>query len=175
MAATDWQLQEAKARLSELVKSAQQKGPQQITVHGKPAAVMLSQSDYDRLTKDKPSFLAFMRQSALKGVKLDTNVVSELVRTKPSTRVVTWFEQVPDEALHLSVLSLGEIRKGVEKLKASRRRERLRIWLEQDLVEWLGSRLLPIDHAVADRWGILLARVGRPVPAIDSLLAAAGR
>jgi len=98
--------------------------------------------------------------------------VSELVRTKPSDKVVAWFEQVPDEALHLSVLSLGEIRKGVEKLVTSRRREKLRVWLEQDLVDWFGPRLLSIDHAVADRWGILLARTARPVPAVDSLLAA---
>ena len=103
---------------------------------------------------------------------LDTNVVSELVRVKPNNKVVKWFETVPDEALHLSVLSLGEVRKGVEKLKASRRRERLRVWLEQELVEWFGPRLLPVDHAVANRWGILLARIERPVPAIDSLLAA---
>jgi len=103
---------------------------------------------------------------------LDTNVVSELVRPKPNSKVVKWFENVPDEALHLSVLSLGEIRKGVEKLTASRRRERLRVWLEQDLVDWFGPRLMPVDHAVADRWGILLAQVERPVPAIDSLLAA---
>ena len=54
MTETDWQLQEAKARLSELVKSAQHKGPQQITVHGKPAAVVLSRGDYDRLTNEKP-------------------------------------------------------------------------------------------------------------------------
>lgn len=103
---------------------------------------------------------------------LDTNVVSELVRAKPNSKVVKWFEHVPDEALHLSVLSLGEIRKGVEKLTASQRRERLRVWLEQELVEWFGPRLLAVDHAVADRWGILLAQVERPVPAIDSLLAA---
>lgn len=103
---------------------------------------------------------------------LDTNVVSELVRPKPNSKVVKWFAYVPDEALHLSVLSLGEIRKGVEKLTASRRRERLRVWLEQDLVDWFGPRLIPIDRAVADRWGILLAQVERPVPAIDSLLAA---
>ena len=103
---------------------------------------------------------------------LDTNVVSELVRPKPNSKVVKWFAYVPDEALHLSVLSLGEIRKGVEKLTVSRRRERLRVWLEQDLVDWFGPRLMPVDHAVADRWGILLAQVERPVPAIDSLLAA---
>ena len=69
MTATYWQLQEAKARLSELVKTVQQKGPQQITVHGKPAAVVLSCDDYDRLL-GKPSFVALMQQSPLKGVDL---------------------------------------------------------------------------------------------------------
>ena len=82
-----------------------------------------------------------------------------------------WFETVPDAALHLSVLSLGEIRHGVESAPA-RRKEPLRLWLEQDLPTWFGGRLLPITVAVADRWGRLLAEAGRPLPAIDSLLAA---
>ncbi len=82
MTGTDWQLQEAKARLSELVKSAQQKGPQQITVHGKPAAVVLSCTDYDRLTLEKPSFLEFMEQSPLKRTKLN------IERDKSTTREV---------------------------------------------------------------------------------------
>jgi hypothetical protein len=103
---------------------------------------------------------------------LDTNAVSELVRPRPNRRVLSWFQAVPDDALHLSVLTLGEIRKGVEQLRASRRRERLRVWLEQDLTDWFGTRLLPIDNVVADRWGRLLAQAGRPMPAIDSLLAA---
>lgn len=103
---------------------------------------------------------------------LDTNVVSELVRPRPDPRVLAWFAQVPDSALHLSVLTLGEIRKGVEKLADSRRRERIRLWLEQDLPRWFGNRLLPIDVAVADQWRRLLVQARRPVPAIDSLLAA---
>jgi antitoxin Phd len=72
MTETDWQLQEAKARLSELVKSAQSKGPQRITVHGKPAAVVLSRTDYERLIKEKPSFVSFIKQSPLKGMILKT-------------------------------------------------------------------------------------------------------
>lgn len=70
MPVTDWQLQEAKARLSELLKSAQRSGPQQITVRGKPAAVVLSRSDYDRLTAAKPRFVEFIRRSPLKGTRL---------------------------------------------------------------------------------------------------------
>lgn len=103
---------------------------------------------------------------------LDTNLISELVRAKPSGRVVQWFREVPDEALYLSVLTLGEIRKGVERLAAGARREKLRVWLETDLPDWFEDRVLAIDAAVADRWGRLLSEIGRPVPAVDSLLAA---
>ena len=103
---------------------------------------------------------------------LDTNVISELVRPKPAKVVLDWFENIPSEALHISVLTLGEIRKGVEQMPDGVRREKLRLWLEHDLVDWFGTRVLPVDMPVADRWGRLLALVGRPVPSIDSLLAA---
>jgi toxin FitB len=103
---------------------------------------------------------------------LDTNVISELVRTTPDRRVVAWFRGVPDAALHLSVLTLGEIRRGVERLAAGTRREKLRVWLETELPGWFGDRVLTVDAGVADRWGRLLSEVGRPVPAVDSLLAA---
>lgn len=79
---------------------------------------------------------------------------------------------MPDDALYLSVLTLGEIRKGVERFSDSSRREKLRLWLEHDLREWFGPRILSIGPEVADRWGRLLADAGRPVPSIDSLLAA---
>ena len=103
---------------------------------------------------------------------LDTNVISELVRPKPAKSVLVWFENIPSEALHISVLTLGEIRKGVEHMPDGARREKLRLWLEHDLADWFDTRILPVDMAVADRWGRLLALVGRPVPSIDSLLAA---
>lgn len=103
---------------------------------------------------------------------LDTNVISELVRPKPDKNVLQWFAQMPDEALYLSALTLGEIRKGVERMSDLARRERLRVWLEHDLREWFGPRILVIGAEVADRWGRLVADAGRPVPTIDSLLAA---
>ena len=103
---------------------------------------------------------------------LDTNVISELVKPKPDKNVLKWFSHVPDDALYLSVLTLGEIRKGVERISNSSRREKLRLWLEHDLRGWFGPRILPVGPDVADRWGRLLANVGRPVPSIDSLLAA---
>ncbi len=99
-------------------------------------------------------------------------MVSEPARARPSPRVVAWLDSVPGDALFISVLTLGEIRKGVEKLADARRRERLRLWLESDLPGWFGERVLSIDRAVADRWGRLLAEIGRPAPSIDSLLAA---
>jgi toxin FitB len=103
---------------------------------------------------------------------LDTNVISELVKKKPSRRVIRWIDSQPTEELYLSVLSLGEIRKGVTLLEDGVRRNRLVDWLERDLTDWFGDRLLPIDAQVADRWGRLIAQVGRPLPAIDSLIAA---
>jgi predicted nucleic acid-binding protein len=103
---------------------------------------------------------------------LDTNVISELVRPKPAKAVLAWFENIPSEALHISVLTLGEIRKGIENMPDGARREQLRLWLEHELVDWFGSRVLPVDIPVADRWGRLVAQMGRLIPTIDSLLAA---
>lgn len=65
-----WQLQEAKARFSELVRSAATEGPQKITVRGEPAAVVISEKDYARLAREKPRFVEFMRKSPLRGVDL---------------------------------------------------------------------------------------------------------
>lgn len=103
---------------------------------------------------------------------LDTNVVSELARPKPDARVVAWLAGVPDGMLHLSVLSLGELRSGVERLGAGPRKEKMRVWLEHELPDWFESRMLPVSGEVADRWGRLLAGAGRTVSAIDALLAA---
>ena len=103
---------------------------------------------------------------------LDTNVLSELTRLRPAPRVIAWFEETPEDALHVSVLTLGEIRQGVEKLPAGHRKEKLRVWLEQDLPSRFEDRVLPVTVAIADRWGRLVAEIGRPAPAIESLLAA---
>jgi toxin FitB len=103
---------------------------------------------------------------------LDTNVISELVRPRPDAKVIAWFKDAPDDALFLSVLSLGEIRQGVERLTDRKKRERLRVWLETEIPVRFGSRLLAVDAAVADRWGRIVAEIGRPIPAVDALLAA---
>jgi predicted nucleic acid-binding protein len=103
---------------------------------------------------------------------VDTNVLSELVRTRPNQHVVRWFQAVPDEDLYLSVLSLGEVRRGIEQLAPGPRRGKLLAWLVTELPDWFEGRVLPVDLGVADRWGRLLAEAGRPVSAVDALLAA---
>jgi Predicted nucleic acid-binding protein, contains PIN domain len=103
---------------------------------------------------------------------LDTNVLSELRRKQPAPKVVAWVEARPATTLYLSVLTLGEIRRGVEAIPDSARRLALSDWLETELPAFFAGRLLGIDAAVAARRGSLLARAGRPLPAIDSLLAA---
>lgn len=103
---------------------------------------------------------------------IDTNVISELVSSKPNPRVIAWIEQIPVDATYLSVLTLGEIRKGIEAVKDIKRKKKLLIWLEHDLVQMFDRRILAITIEVADRWGRLQSQVKRTLPAIDSLIAA---
>jgi predicted nucleic acid-binding protein len=103
---------------------------------------------------------------------IDTNVLSELRRPQPQQAVLDWFDQHPRRSLYLSVLTLGEIRKGIDKLPAGTRRQALDAWLSQDLPLYFSGRLLTLDAATAQAWGQLCARVQRPLPAIDGLLAA---
>ena len=103
---------------------------------------------------------------------LDTNVLSELRRKAPDAQVQAWLAQRPVATLFLSVLTLGEIRKGIALLADPQRRPRLLDWLETELPAFFSGRILPVDVAVADRWGRVVAEAGRPLPAIDSLLVA---
>lgn len=103
---------------------------------------------------------------------VDTNVLSELRRKAPDPAVRRWFSQRPAGTLYISVLTLGEIRKGIEALADAQRRLVYIDWLQTDLPAFFAGRVLPVDLPVADRWGRLVARAGRPLPAIDSLLVA---
>ena len=111
----------------------------------------------------------------MSGFLLDTNVVSELVKPKPYPNVVQWMEATDENLLYLSVLTLGEIRKGIASLPDGARRVKLESWLDGDLTPRFAGRILEIDQVIADRWGRLsgnaLAR-GNPLPVIDALLAA---
>jgi toxin FitB len=111
----------------------------------------------------------------MSGFLLDTNCVSELVRAKPEPSVLEWMEAADETLLYLSVLTLGEIRKGIALLPQSRRRTHLETWLELELQARFAGRILSVDASIADRWGLLAAeakREGRSLSAIDGLLAA---
>lgn len=103
---------------------------------------------------------------------IDTNVLSELRRKMPNAGVVEWFSRRPTSTLYLSVLTLGELRKGVEGVTDATRRRALLDWLETELPNYFAGRILSVDAQVADRWGRMVAAAGRPMPAVDSLLGA---
>jgi predicted nucleic acid-binding protein len=112
----------------------------------------------------------------MNGFLLDTNVPSEFNRRgEPDQRVKHWLEAADTESLYASVLTLGEIRFGVELLPPSRRRAQLEQWVDRELPEWFEGRILHVDQPIADRWGLLRAQAqmkGRPLSVVDALLAA---
>ncbi|MCU1273855.1 MAG: PilT protein domain protein [Bryobacterales bacterium] len=111
----------------------------------------------------------------MSGFLLDTNCISELVRPKPEPRVMEWIEAADEGMLYLSVLTFGEIRKGLAALPQGKRRTHLETWLEVDLQTRFTGRIMPIDVAIADRWGLIAAEAkkkGKTLSVIDGLLAA---
>jgi len=106
---------------------------------------------------------------------LDTCVISEFTRRQPNERVVRWLSEADEDTLYLSVLSIGEIQHGIERLEDSPRKEDLRHWLENDLILRFDKRILPLDVPTLLVWGELigkLEREGRKLPAFDGLIAA---
>ena len=111
----------------------------------------------------------------MSGFLLDTNVISELIRPRPDAKVADWISSTDENLLSLSVLTFGEIRKGIAALPAAARRARLEAWLDHDLALRFAGRILPVDQPVADRWGRLSAEVASKrmvLPVVDGLLAA---
>jgi predicted nucleic acid-binding protein len=102
---------------------------------------------------------------------LDTNVISEIRRPAPNSSVASWFEGVPGEDLFLSVLVVGEIRQGIERLRVRDPEQAAAFerWLDA-LQQDFRDRLLPVSVAIGDAWGRLNAPA--PLPVVDSLLAA---
>lgn len=106
---------------------------------------------------------------------LDTCVVSELVARRPNPKVVRWIDSIDEACLYLSVITLGEIRKGIAKLADGERKSTLIEWLAEQLLVRFEGRIVPLDAEILLAWGNLtgaLELVGAPMPAIDSLLAA---
>ena len=106
---------------------------------------------------------------------LDTNAVSEWVKPRPNPGLVSWMEEVDEDRTFISVVSLAEIRYGIERMPPGRRRHRLEQWLRDELPLRFESRILSVDTRVAEAWGRTVSRseaAGRPIGAMDAFLAA---
>jgi toxin FitB len=106
---------------------------------------------------------------------LDTNVVSEFAKPQVDAGVNAWLTNADEDRLFLSVVTLAELRRGVVRLSDGVRRRRLDNWLRHDLLARFEGRILPIDAAIADGWGEIVAeREGRGlvISAMDALIAA---
>jgi toxin FitB len=106
---------------------------------------------------------------------LDTNIPSESIRSRPDPKVDAWIHEQDDETLHVSVVTIGELRKGLNLAPQGKRRSELEEWLEKDLIPTFDGRMLPVTKAIAERWGALSAQrqlAGRPLSMADGLIAA---
>jgi predicted nucleic acid-binding protein len=106
---------------------------------------------------------------------IDTCCISELVKKKPNPNVVNWFNDRDELSMYLSVITFGELRKGIEKLPDSKKKKELNRWVKEDLKHRFKNRILNINMEEVDKWGEILATAeknGKPLPAIDSLIAA---
>ena len=106
---------------------------------------------------------------------LDTCVISELVARQPQPSVVEFVDTLDPDEVYLSVITIGEITKGIEKLPKSKRKQELLTWLREDLLIRFDGKMLALDAEILVEWGKLTARLessGRTIPAIDSLIAA---
>jgi predicted nucleic acid-binding protein len=106
---------------------------------------------------------------------LDTNLVSEWTKPRPNPGVVTWLANADEDRVFISVVTIAELRHGVERLAIGRRRKRLNEWIEGELLFRFDERILPIDAATADAWGRIVAHregLGRPIGTMDAFIAA---
>ena len=109
------------------------------------------------------------------GFLLDTNIISELMKPRPNRRLTDWISATAEELLHLSAITIGEVRKGIELLDEGTKRVALQSWLEHDVRVRFAGRILAFDDAVAERWGVIEALAKRQrttLPTIDAQLAA---
>lgn len=106
---------------------------------------------------------------------LDTNVISELVSPRRNPDVVSWLASLDNHQLFVSVITIGELRYGIQRLAPSKRRQQLTDWLENEVLGVVGANLLPVDLATINYWATLsadLEAAGRRIPFSDSLIAA---
>lgn len=106
---------------------------------------------------------------------LDTTVVSEWMKPLPNSNVIRWLAEVDEDAVYLSVMTLAELRYGIERLSSGARKSRLEVWLREELPLRFEGRLLIIETVVADAWGRVMSRcstIGKPIGVMDAFFAA---
>ena len=106
---------------------------------------------------------------------LDTNAVSEWVKPRPNPGLIRWMEEADEDRVFLSVISLAELRYGIERMAVGARRNRLEGWLRHELPVRFEGRILSVDHPIAEAWGRTVSRseaMGRPMGAMDAFLSA---
>jgi predicted nucleic acid-binding protein len=106
---------------------------------------------------------------------LDTNVISELVAPRPDPRVIAWFNDADEDELFISVISIAEIRRGIEMMASGRKRDRLDAWTTDDLPARFEGRTLLVDPEIAAYWAKVMARrqpIGRVIATMDAFIAA---
>lgn len=106
---------------------------------------------------------------------LDTCVLSEFTRRQPDPRVIAWLDSMDEEKLYISVITVGEIQRGIERLPDSHRKTELLIWMNNGLMNRFAGRMVPIDAPTMFLWGSLSARMeagGHPMGTMDSLITA---
>ena len=98
-----------------------------------------------------------------------------MLRPRPNSGVISWMDSCEGESLYLSVLSLGEVQKGIDKLAPSHRKNTLQRWIDDDLAIQFSNRIISVDKVVAVSWGHIhatLEMAGTPIPVLDGLLCA---
>ncbi len=111
----------------------------------------------------------------MKGYLVDTNIPSELTRDRPDARVAAFLANAGQKSVFLSVLTIGEICKGIAELPASQKRTGLQNWLDIEVRSWFAGRIVPVTEAIAERWGNLAAAAkqkGMTLAVVDGLIAA---
>jgi len=108
---------------------------------------------------------------------LDTCVISEVIKKEPNKNVIAWLQAQDEDNLFLSILTFGELQKGIQKHTDQTRKQKLKIWVEEDLKKRFENRIIPIDLKVVTNWGSiqgLAELVGKPMPTLDGLIAVSG-
>ncbi|HEY5566091.1 MAG TPA: type II toxin-antitoxin system VapC family toxin [Gammaproteobacteria bacterium] len=109
---------------------------------------------------------------------LDTDILSEWVKPRPDQGVIAWLEGVDEDRVFISVVTLAELRHGTERMDHGAHRKGLEKWLSHELPARFEERILTIDGAVADAWGVIVAQheaIGSPIGPMDAFIAATAR